>query len=167
MSYFGSRFRGRGRGGFRSDTTVSLRGEGDRFSRFSQAPRTPLQRAQDDLGRALDPYNVSSERRDIILSEASRIDTLPVMNMPILAAAMLYLRDYPDPTPDTFTDEQLQPYLDQLMIDYTMPTPGTSASRDQDQVRLRYKQAILRYILKVFAGSSHGSDSIIDDAASS
>lgn len=151
--------------GFRPDIAITIRGEGDTAAQGNRRHKTPLQRAQKELSDALEKYNISDIRRREIISEASRLDTITTMNMNTLAAVMVYLREnqhlnadrQPIIYPQDFTDEALDHYLDLLMQDFITPpkanlaeTKGSPTQLEQAEVRYRYKQTMLRYILKIF-----------------
>lgn len=144
--------------GFRPDINVAFRGETDTTGQGARRQKTPLQRSREELSKALEAYNISDVLRREIISEAVRLDTVTTMNMITLAAVMVYLRDFPEPAPEDFTDEILAPYLDRLMQDFLVPAKTTTREtttpptpREQVEVRYRYKQTMLRYILKVLA----------------
>ena len=141
--------------GFRPDIAVTMRGEGDTTAGpGGRRQKTPIQRSREELSKSLESYNVSDILKREIISEAIRLDTVTTMNMATLASVMVYLRNYPEPEPDDFTDEILAPYLDTLMQDFITPPKATGdppTLREQEDVRYRYKQTILRYILKVLA----------------
>jgi len=138
--------------GFHPGITTAMRGELTK-EQVQGRQKTPIQKAREELSRALDNYNISEELKWEIISEAVRLDTFATMNMPTLAAVMIYLHDFPEPAPDDFTDEILNPYINHLMQDFITPSKSAQAPtlREQAEVRYRYKQTILRYILKVLA----------------
>lgn len=143
--------------GLRPTINVSFRGETEIPGQGPRRQKTPIQRAREELSKALEPYNISDILRREFISEALRLDTVTTMNMITLAAVMNYLHDFPEPTPEDFTDENLDRYLSRLMEDFITPSKvqgreqGQPTNREQVEVRYRYKQTMLRYILKVIA----------------
>lgn len=133
--------------GFRPDIAVTIRGEPEIVAQNAlRRQKTPMQRAKEELSKELDRYNISDILKREYTSEASRVDTLSTMNMAVLAAVFVYLQDFPEPTPENFTDQTLDPYITQLMQDF--PTTE-KANAERNDVIHRYKQTLLRYILKI------------------
>jgi hypothetical protein len=141
--------------GFRPDISRSTKIEVEPQIQGGRRQKTSLQRARGELIEALNEYqNASDVLKREVVGEATRLDTIINMHMPTLAAVMMYLRDYPAPDPEDFTDEILEPYLDRLMQNYISPPKATTETKrptrqEQREVRHQYKQTMLRYILKV------------------
>ena len=141
--------------GFRPD--VAARDEAELAAQQSdRRQKTPLQRAKKELLDAFESYAKSSQDiTDVLVkeftAEALLIDTVTTMNMNTLATTMVYLYYYPEPEPEDFTDEILEPFLDNLMENFSAP-PGdveVPTSELQEEVRYHYKQTLFRYIKKV------------------
>lgn len=140
--------------GFRPGDTS----QGEAIGQGTFRQKTPIQRVRKELTDALEPYNITDTLKKEIISEALLIDTITTMSMLTFAAVVMYLRDHPQPDPEDFTDETLDPYLDRLMQDFVSPktvqgrpAPQKPSEREQTEVRYRYKQTMLRYILKILA----------------
>jgi glycosidase len=111
-----------------------------------------LQRVRAELMAAFDYYDLSETAKRGLVADALIIDTVTTMNMATLAAVLIYLQQYPEPTPDNFTDEILNPFITQLMHDFVSPRSSTQpGASEQAQVRHSYKETMFRYIRKVLS----------------
>lgn len=152
----------KGKSGFRPDANITMRN--DIEPAVNRKNRTPLQHAKEDMAKSLDLFlkvtEVSDELKRQFIGELDQIDTAVFMNMKTLAATMLYLSKYGE-DPSNFTDENLKPYIDTLMINYVTPgSKDTPSIEEQNDVRYRYKQTILRYLAKVFASRQENPSTI-------
>lgn len=140
--------------GFRPSFNVALSGENNLTTEEGvRRKRTPAQVARIALIEALKDYNITSELHREIIAEASRLDTLATMNMPTLAAVMVYLSEYPELTPENFTEPVIGHFLDRLMRNFVNPGKKIVSPNQVEilEVRYSYKQTMLRYILKILA----------------
>ena len=132
--------------GFRPESLALIGNVGS--NRKGRRYKSGSEQAKKKLNSILENYTISDALRRDIIAQAGLIDTLTTMNMANLAASFVYLSNYPDPTPEDFTDEIFDPYIDRLMQNYK---DKEGSQNETAIVRYKYKQSLFRYILKIIA----------------
>ena len=122
-----------------------LRGEAK--ARFSFPRRGRImdrqQQASWQLNKALSNFEGFGEEARLSLQEEFiRLPSLKVMNMEALAATLAFLRAFPQPSPQSFQDNNILPFINKVL------PPDLKGSEKQRAIT-RYKTQILRYVRAV------------------
>ena len=111
------------------------------FAGFDFRKKDPKALAAFNLNRALSDYpEFTKEARTNIQNEFYDMPNLSVMNLPVLAAVLSFLRAYPEPTPEDFQDETIVEYFKNLFPDRL---------EDRERFIIRMKAQFLKYIIAV------------------
>lgn len=116
--------------------------EGGMHQRITRRYMTPAELAAYKLNQALEKYpEFTKEARENIQNEFVNIDGLRTMNMKLLAATLSFLRSVNNqPTPASFRDEYIVPYMTQLL------NPDKLDPDELKRLIIRYKAQMVTYI---------------------
>lgn len=125
-----------GRGGFSAP--------GIPGAKIVRVPKTPKELAAWKLNQALSKYTkFSMEARQEYQGEFANMPNLRTLNMKVLAAAITLLSDIKEPTPESFKDRNILPYIDPLL-----PAKQLNES-EHKRLIVKYKEMILIYITAI------------------
>ena len=104
---------------------------------------TPNELAAWKLNQALEKYpEFTKEARENAQNEFVNMESLRTMNMKLLAATLSFLRSVKDqPTPESFKDKNILPYMSQLL-----PIGDKITNEERKRLIVRFKAQILMYI---------------------
>ena len=116
--------------------------EGVLHKKMTRRHMTPNELAAYKLNQALEKYpEFTKEARENIQNEFVEMPGLRTMNMKLMAATLSFLRSVNDqPTPASFQDTFILPYLNQLL------NPDKVDQDELARLIIRFKAQILMYV---------------------
>ena len=114
------------------------------FQSYDLRSKDPKYLAAYNLNRALMKYpDFTEQARTNIQNEFLDMPDLAVLNIDTLAAVLAFLKNYPEPTPETFQDEIILEYFENLI-----------PNKPQKNINMLLKAQFLKYIraIKTYQG---------------
>ena len=112
--------------------------------RIGRVKVSPSELAAYNLYKVLEKYpEYTKEARGQIQNYYKDFDGLETLNLNIFASVLSFLRRYPDPTPESFKDENIMEF-------FTSPVNFIPEdAKDKKRLKIRLKAQFLKYILAI------------------
>lgn len=112
----------------------------------------PKVQAAYNLNKTLENYDFTKEARSSLQNEFQDFPHITTVNLELLASVLNFLRDFQEPVPENFKDENITPFFNRLIPNKKMTTT------ERKRMNTRLKAQFLKYIIAVNAFREEDED---------